>query len=164
MKYRPPRSGDETPSSFGRGEARPAPPPGKLRDAEAARKAMAGSREPPPTPASSGASDRHVAARKQRRRGIGLQSWPRWCDAAGVRAAAIEVGGGEANGVVGVASPRWRMAGILVQAVAAAGEQHGLKLVCRRRPAKGSPLPLRSPCASCGGLVAFSGIRSWAST
>ena len=136
MKYRPPRSGDETPSSFGRGEARPAPPPGELRDAEAARKAMAGSREPPPTPASSGASDRHVAARKQRRRGIGLQSWPRWYDAAGVRAAASEVGGGAANSIVGVAGRHPRAS---CGPVAASGEPHGLKLVCRRRPAKGNP-------------------------
>jgi len=48
---------------------------------------------------------------------------------AGVRAAASEVGGGAANSVVGVASPRWRMAGIFVQAVVASGEHHGLKLV-----------------------------------
>ena len=114
-----------------------------------------------PPPASSGVGDRHLAARKQRRRGIGLQSWPRWYDAAGVRAAASEVGGGAANSIVGVAGRHPRAS---CGPVAASGEPHGLKLVCRRRPAKGSPLPLRSPCASCGGLVAFSGIRSWAST
>jgi len=71
---------------------------------------------------------------------------------AGVRAAASEVGGGAANSVVGVASPRWRMAGIFVQAVVASGEQHGLKLV------------YVSPAASEGEPNAISGIISRAST
>jgi len=71
---------------------------------------------------------------------------------AGVRAAASEVGGGAANSVVGVASPRWRMAGIFVQAVVASGEHHGLKLV------------YVSPAASEGEPNAISGIRSRAST